>query len=180
MTTVAFGGIRSGSGMPMPEFKNLLTSIGVNDAKYVVDHTQAWYQTERNGLYRLVEQVKDMNPTLLLGNSAGGFGALAVSAALGVKCLCFSPQSDLTMETRWPVERASMHPKSFKDLFYWFGEWGFPKGTIHYSIDHELDKEHAERVGGVTLVGWDIGAGHNLVAALKQRGVLADLIKEAL
>lgn len=107
---VSFGGVAGYPGMPIFEFKKLMTSVELNKL-FVVDPNRAWYCLgiceDINSSQVLLDKLKTIielygkKYTMFYGNSMGGFAALKLGALLSVdKVIAFSPQTFINEQLR--------------------------------------------------------------------------------
>ena len=185
---VAFGGIKGGLDMPPFEFFGMLSELDASKV-FLRDLDQVWYQKGVRGIggiESVTRYLEDINAQqmLLVGNSAGAFGALLFGSLLHRgRVLAFSPQTFLGRaqrlqagDFRWRKQVANLHRISGATLDLL--DIGPVSGEVHYSVDHRLDKMHAERISdipGLSVVGHH-DTDHELVRVLKQSGQLKTLL----
>lgn len=205
---VAFGGMMmSVGGIPPFEFFRILSGVAPVKKLFLRDHAQSWYHRGVRALADDIEGteawirriVADTNPSrlVMLGASAGGYGALLFGRLLGAaEVHAFAPQTFLSADLRrryddprWPAEwsdlmRSGRYQRRYGDLLRLF-ERTPAMGTrfvVHYCQDERLDAAHAERLGqhsDVELRAYEHG-GHEMVKHLRKRGELRPLLQELL
>ena len=202
---VTFGGLNGavanigpageGSGEPpVFEFARSLASVPVNTI-FVRDHAAAWYHRGVAGVGPDIDSVADHLRTItatatevvMVGNSAGGFGALLFGALLGWEVHAFTPQTfidpglrEVHDDKRWENYVRALGvdmDAAYSDLLPVLAA---SNGRFHvyYPSDNRIDAVHAERLGSlqqVTLHGSEY-AGHGLVKALRASGWLGSFV----
>lgn len=93
-TYVFFGGVMSGFGMPLFEFKRMaeLNSI---DCLIIRDLTQSWYTCNHQEILQELnkEILHNNRKYIFVGNSMGGFAAIKYGIIFGIeRIITFSPQ----------------------------------------------------------------------------------------
>jgi len=201
---IIFGGIAGHMGLPPFEFSKILTSIET-DKVFIRDVNQTWYQSGLPGIcndfdgikYFLDKLICKNNPSRVtfIGNSAGGFAAIALGHLLGIdKVVAFSPQTFITrwgrlfyLDRRWrtQIRNVYKHTRSnnYLDLKRILNISANVSESIeiHYCSNHRLDKKHAERlihINRVNLVSYHYG-DHSLVKHLKDNGKLLNILKRS-
>lgn len=204
---VFFGGIqgKSGDGMGLPPFEFKRVSAKLSCTKlYIRDIDQRWYQGSLRphwaGIGSIVSYIEGVRNALgakrvvLVGNSMGGYAALAVAA--GVRpdhVIAFSPISFISpalrlwhRDPRWyrQIAKAWMSSTatwSTFDVRRRLLEADLPPDSIHvyYAEEHRLDAVHAERLSDVAVVHAYADEGHNIVRALRDRGELDSVLASA-
>jgi hypothetical protein len=192
VAVVAFTGVgHQLGGIQSEEFRASLAQAGPAFVIFVTDKRRRWYN---HGLAeRITVAVNALvtrsatAATVTLGNSMGGFGAIAFAGRLRgcTAAIAFCPQSSVhpavaPFETRWPE---------------WTGEisrWDLPDATTHlvphvsydlfYGLNDAIDVQHADRfrargLPNLRLHGVEAG-GHEVARYLKARGRLADTLRE--
>jgi hypothetical protein len=103
---IAFSGLALRLPGPVFEFSNAMSQVAVQKV-CIRDPEQAWYQhgvqgigTDIDSVTRYLSDLTDGKRAILIGNSAGGYGALVFGLLLGVEVHAFSPQTFLTPELR--------------------------------------------------------------------------------
>ena len=225
----AFGGYKGGLGFPTFEFFNSTKHFPVHRV-YVRDPRQTWYHTglpaaEGDGAEplatseveggvlglteRVAEIVRDLGArrVVLLGNSMGGYAALAVGWDLApmleaegveVRVLSFAPQTFIAKglrlrnrDPRWSDRMRVIHKhadaagRARFDLREHFE--ATPSGVeadVYAAADHRLDALHAGRLEGVPGVRVHLhtieNAGHAVIRHLRDTGELETTLAEAL
>jgi acetyl esterase/lipase len=158
---------------------------------FVRDHAGAWYHRGVRGVGPDIASVAEHLRTLtagqgeivMVGNSAGGYGALLFGALLGCEVHAFAPQTFIDPalrkahdDRRWEnsVRALGDHMDTgYSDLR---GVVAASNGRFHvyYPSSDRIDAIHAERLRGlpqVTLHATHYGA-HGLVRALRSSGWL--------
>jgi hypothetical protein len=204
---IAFGGLRGRIDVPRFEFLGVTGDFPVKRL-FVRDLDQAWYQrgAPRTGaktleelavaLQRIVEG-EDVDRVVTIGNSAGGYGALAFGALLGADCvLAFAPQTIIDPgalkamgDDRWidqllALERAGALDHDWLDL-----RTALPSARrratryqVYFDTSLRVDRLHAENlrdVDGVRLYRFGHG-GHYLVNKMRDSGALERVLRDAL
>ena len=203
---VAFGGIKGALGIAPWEFFRVTEGVEARRL-FARDLDQVWYLAGIRGLgttvgetaAALTKELPEMpgRRTVAVGNSAGGFGAIA----FGVRCRvdevhAFSPQTAIDrshrarwLDVRWlpqmfHVRRLRGIDPSELDLRRLLearGDGG-PAIHVHYCARHRWDRLHAEHLAGlprVQLHRYEEG-GHRLVRVLRDSGRLRELLTDAL
>ena len=190
VAVVAFTGIghRLG-GIQTEEFKKSLAD-GNPSTIFVIDKKRRWYN---HGLSaRVIDTVNGLligmeaaEKVVTLGNSMGGFGAVAFAGRLRrcTTAIAFCPQSSAhpeiaSFDCRW------------MDLRSEITDWDFPDAAplmvthVRYHIffgakDH-TDGQHAARLSGASNVSVNAmpGCGHGTAAFMKQQGTLYPTIRK--
>jgi hypothetical protein len=205
---IAFGALPARvEDFPLFEFSRSASSLGVK-AAFVRDPHRSWYhrgiESTPTGVdsacARLAQVIADagVERTVTAGSSAGGYAALLFGHLLGVdEVLAFAPQTFLDPALRdrhgedrhlWAykplLESGSLDPR-YADLRSVLAQ-GEGSGTtffhIHYARVARLDTAHASHLGDldrVTLHRHEWG-GHHVVKALRNRGLLQELLRDAL
>jgi hypothetical protein len=192
-----FGGeIHDATGrLPAYEFARSLRSVPLKRV-YVRDHAAAWYHKGVAGVADDIDAVADRlreiascaEDVVVLGNSAGGYGALLFGALLAAEVHVFSPQTFIAPhlreahgDSRWIPQMAALG--SDLDLRYADLRPVIAKseGTFHvyYGVGHTLDVIHAEHLGQlpqVTLHPIDYDR-HDVIDGLRERGWLAEFVQ---
>ena len=169
---VVFTGLKAGfGGAPLDEFAGSASDKGKNNVLFVTDRRATWFAAP--GLWRRIVKLirylrksERIDEIVTLGNSMGGFGALLLPRDVRVRrAIAFSPQ--LTMDrtlmddTRWP---------DIKDKF---GDLpvdnvgGCREDVAHLDFAPEMNRVHR----------FVLPKGrHNIAGALKDAGLLSDVI----
>lgn len=197
---VAFAGVGFGLGdIQTEEFRKSLKGLSEGDDPrrchivYVIEKQRVWYN---NGIAaRLPGHVNDVisglgaSRVVTLGNSMGGFGAIAFAPALQGcrRALAFCPQS-------------SVHPAiaPFETRYaHWvqaIRQWDLPDAAasfdpaIHYSLyfgaDEVPDMQHAARFRASALPCVDVhtiaGSDHRVANYLREGGKLRRILRQAI
>jgi hypothetical protein len=180
-------------------FFNMLEDVDVK-AAFLRDHHSAWYHRGVAGVGATIDAVADYlrgfirqaEETVLIGGSAGGFGAILFGSLLSLEVHAFMPQTFIDPELRRrhndrrfgqaiaglgadiDMRYADLRPVAARSE---------APINIYYAAHHELDRIHAEHMGtleNVTLHGFDWDS-HLLMRELRNRGWLepfiADLVR---
>jgi hypothetical protein len=164
-------------------------------AAFLRDHHSAWYHRGVAGVgdsidavaEYLREFVRQVDETVLIGGSAGGFGAILFGSLLSLEVHAFMPQTFID-----PELRRRHNDTRFKQAINGLGadmdmryadlrpvvERADAPINIYYPALHELDRIHAEHLGdleNVTLHGFDWDS-HLLMRELRDRGWLEPFI----
>lgn len=174
------------SGAGKDEFVSTASGGGDNYAVFVTDKRRSWYS--RPGLFdKIVTEVKRLadasgvEDIVTIGNSMGGFGAMAFADALGARvAIAFAPQASMDPsvieEKRWSKFRAEMDPNNYitissaedsKCLRFVVCGVRIPKDIRHANLIGKATGAHVFRI---------VGTGHAVAIHLKQAGILADLV----
>ncbi len=190
---IAFAGVGLAlGGIQIEEFSSSLSRAGQGgrpSAIFVIDKRRRWYN---DGIATpIVEVVNGVLARLgarrvvALGNSMGGFGAVALGPRFPgcVRVVGFSPQSSVRadlvpFEARWPEWRAGI------------AQWDLPDAValgdaaeshLFFGRGDRLDMQHAARFAAAGLPFRHIyrvaGTDHDLVRDLKRRGALSPLLE---
>ena len=201
---IAFGGLMGSVGaIPVFEFFSLVERENPEVKRlFVRDLKQAWYQLGVAGVGDTAPEVAawlrelvaglDVERTVGVGASAGGFGALLFGALAGLdEVHAFGPQTFLDRRRRAlhrerrnreeiaVVNRIPRDRPVFRDLRpVLAGASTGSRYVIHYSARNRLDVIHARRLRrlpGVELRPHPF-AEHNVVGVLRERGELPALL----
>jgi hypothetical protein len=204
---ITFGGLARAPGLgPVPpfEFVNASASFPVKKL-FLRDHQRAWYHRGVVGAGSDLESVADRlreliaaseaERTVALGNSSGGYAALAFGDLLALtEVHAFSPQTFIEPrlrqelgDARWDDSVQSlMRSGGFDERFGDLRERvvnGTAETAFHvYHSANRIDVVHAQRVADaprVTLHSYDI-PGHWLVGRLRGDGSLHALLERSL
>ena len=192
---VSFGGLAGGAGVsPTFEFVRSFSSAPLKTV-YVRDLAAAWYHRGVAGVgpdvdsvaMHLREITADAEEVVMVGNSAGGFGALLFGSLLGCEVHAFSPQTFIEpslrqthRDTRWESFVDALGTDldhRYADLLPVLAE-SAGRFHVYYAARERLDAVHAERLGDlpqVTLHPFEY-EGHDLVRALRASGWLRSFI----
>lgn len=184
-TGMALGGIQ------MEEFRKSLSGRR-NEILFVKDKRRHWYNATFARIVSVLNRVLDhmaITDTVTIGNSMGGFGAIAFAGHLKNcrSALAFSPQScvDPTIvpwENRYTEHTGTVEHWSGLDATRMLSrDVGY---TLLFGSADALDIRHARRFlvdQFPTLSVYVVdGVGHDLAAELKRRGRLQDVIDDVL
>jgi hypothetical protein len=186
---VAFGGINGRlSRVDVGEFHQSLSGLR-HDIFFVIEKIPRWY----NGTFRRIAVTMEnalssgrFSRTVTLGNSMGGFGALAFAGVLPAcdRAIAFSAQTSVhpvvvPFEDRWPDLRGAIT------------EWEVPdsipliSSSVEYVVfvgaDDPTDVRQAARLTNATARTSIIhveGCGHNAAAFIKKRGLIVPVLDE--
>ncbi len=205
---VTFGGFAGGVGIPPFEFFRMASDLGVCKI-FVRDLAQAAYHRSLPGIGRgvdgIVEFVKrqaaehDIERTVVLGNSGGGYASLLFGALLESDvAYAFSPVTFIGPVARalhrdrrapklfWRAALSRCAKPSYYDLKNVLGKHGRnTRFHIYYCPNGpwgRLDSLHATRMAdlpNVELHSVEEG-GHYLVKILRDRGTLAKILRDSL
>ena len=203
---VLFGGIAGGVSMPVFEFFRMTEGYPTKRL-FLRDPRQSWYQRGIPGVgddedaiaAMLSQRIAESGATrvVMAGASAGGFAAMRLGAKCGAHVvIAFSPQAFIGAaaraaagDERWPEQIAALHaalgPESsqyqVRDMLE--AAAGRRMETqVHFSAGDVLDARHASALEGVAGVSVTAHPGddHKLVKQLRNQGVLAPMLLEAL
>ncbi len=203
---IAFGGLRGRIDVPQFEFLGLTGDFPIKRL-YVRDLYQAWYQrgAPRTGARNLEDLARALGETIgaydvdrivTIGNSAGGYAALAFGTLLGADTvLAFAPQTvidPVAMEAmddrRWVDKLSALADRGVLDPAWTDLAVALPaarrRGTryqIYFDDSHRVDRLHAEHlrdVEGVRLYRFGKG-GHYLVNRMRASGALERVVRDA-
>jgi len=202
---VSFGGIQAGLGVPLFEFFNSIAEIDC-DKVFLRDFNQAWYQMgvdqkapTPESIISLLQEIisrHSYDRVCFLGNSMGGYAAILFGALLQAdQIIAFAPQTYIgrlkrlmTLDRRWRKQIGKIHGFVGKNTNYFDLKKHLKVNApyhadihIYYSSEYRLDKLHAERLASchnITLHAHTEG-GHNVVKAIRNRGDLQGIIKNA-
>jgi len=194
---VLFAGLGVGNNPPTFIFYNFLKDFPQVDKLFVRDLSRRWYLDGLGDLARNVEETSrllsqrmaDYDRTVFVGSSAGGMAAILYGELTGAhKVLSFAPQTVLTEakereigDERWPrlmkKLRSCDGARQFLDLNNMA-----PFSTaidIHYAVNCEHDKLHAQRIAGnrVTCFPHEDAQDHMLAMHLRDTGLLKKLFE---
>ena len=201
---VIFGGVAMGFVLPPFEFRSFIESLSVTTL-LVRDTSQAWYQRGVAGLgddipsaaAALRGHVVSHTPSrlVLMGNSAGGFAAMRFGLELADivdAVIAFSPQTCLRArwrtshrDRRWEPQVTAAQllvgrESDELDAARWQDPW--PPVDLHFALGNRLDMSHAlhvARTGRIRLRP-HVSRSHRLVAELRDKARLSDLVRERL
>ena len=197
---VTFGGVNQGMGLPPFEFRRMTAGLDCKLA-LVRDPSQAWYQGPLPGvgeglsdLALSLERVAGragVSRVACIGNSMGGYAALAVGSLMGAdRVAALAPQSFIGrglrlryLDRRWSSQmraarRAPSSDRSSWDLSRFLAEPGYGAAEVYAGRDSRLDRVHAERLRSLPRTRVHLRAGrHDLVKRLRDEGELQDLLQ---
>ena len=185
---VVFTGLKAGfGGAPLDEFAGSASDKGKNNVLFVTDRRATWFAAP--GLWRRIVKLtrylrksEGIEEIVTLGNSMGGFGALLLPRDVRVRrAIAFSPQ--LTMDrtlmddTRWPdikdkfgdlpVDNVGGTFADTKTQYYLTAGGGCREDVAHLDFAPEMNRVHR----------FVLPKGrHNIAGALKDAGLLSDVI----
>ncbi|MEM8850265.1 MAG: hypothetical protein AAGE03_09545 [Pseudomonadota bacterium] len=185
---VVFMGMHGGvGGQPLDEFAGSASSNGTNNVLFVTDRRASWYAAP--GLWRrIVRLIRYMRKSegireiITLGNSMGGYGALLLPRDLRVaRAIAFSPQVTMDrsilddqrwpdVQKRWgtlPVRSVAEMIDSTRTEYYLAAGGDCAEDLAHLDLIPEMPRVHRFIFPG---------AQHNLARALKQQGLLHDMV----
>lgn len=182
---VACAGIgRDLTGAPPDEMVRIASGDGTRPAAFVVDKRRSWFHGA-GVLARAAEAVAELagrigaREIVTMGNSMGGFGAMALSRALPVsRCLALVPQFSIDprvlADKRWRDLAAAIDAHRLGTAADLIG------ARSRYVIVHgtqAADMAHVRRFPlGPGVMHWIVpGAQHDLSAHLRREGALAPL-----
>jgi pimeloyl-ACP methyl ester carboxylesterase len=198
---VFFGGISAGINMPPYEFYSASRILDCNKI-FVRDSFQAWYQmglpSISGNIFETAEHLRGMLAQLgaedvtFVGNSMGGFAAIAICALLGRgRAVAFAPQAFISpwlrlkhRDGRWmgEINRAclrSVFRRRIWDLRKLLRSApGKPSISVFVSRRDRMDSVHANHLAGlanVKIFGFDEG-GHGIVKLLRDKGLLPSIM----
>lgn len=200
---IIFGGIRNGVGIPIFEFKKILSEYENFDQLFLRDIQQMWYHKGivdyANNIdelkFNLKSIISSYNKVIFIGNSMGGFIAILLGILLNVNTvLAFSPQTFIDKfrrfyfnDKRWFKQINNLHNNNINNKYYNLklvlkkSDYNTNINLIYSTIDR-LDSIHAtrlSRLSNVKLKGFDFG-GHSLVSDLKNKNILRQILDEYL
>jgi pimeloyl-ACP methyl ester carboxylesterase len=204
---VAFGGLRGRIDVPRFEFSTITGDFPVKRL-FVRDLDQAWYHrgAPRTGAKTLEElaqalermiAAQDVDRIVTIGNSSGGYAALAFGALLGADCaLSFAPQTVIDPDAlramgdkRWLDKLTALESAGALDHDWLDLRTALPSSRrrptryqIYFDTSHRVDRLHAENlreVDGVRLYPFGHG-GHYLVNRMRASGALERVLRDAL
>ena len=191
----AVGPAADGRGPPpVFEFARSLGSAPVKTV-FLRDHAGAWYHRGVAGVGPDIASVAEhlraltagQGEVVMVGNSAGGYGALLFGALLGCEVHAFAPQTFIDPglreahdDTRWESYVHALGgdmDAPYADLLPVLAQ-SSGRFHVYYPSDDRIDALHAERLGKlpqVTLHPSEFG-GHGLVKALRASGWLGSFV----
>lgn len=198
---IFFGGIAAGLGIPPFEFYNSAHIIE-DDKIFIRDVAQCWYQaglpgagTDIHGIAQYLRaKIAEIKPekVFFVGNSMGGFAAIALAELVGVgEVIAFAPQTFISpwlrfthKDRRWKAQINNAYRHSFYKRRVWnlrpllLRQNPARKISVFVSRADQLDYIHAQHVKdlpGVTVYEFDSG-GHQVVKLLRDAGSLAAIM----
>lgn len=202
---VVFGGISQGLGVPVFEFFKSLSAVNCDKA-FFRDFNQAWYQmgvdNELNSLEKIEQRIKSLMTSggykrvCLLGNSMGGFASIYFGLKLEIdRVIAFAPQTFvdrwnrlLKLDFRWRKQIKKMHGNASSGTCFDLRALAMNNQevptwiSVYYSVNHRLDRIHAERLKGIKNVELvpRPESGHGIVKDIRDQGELVPLIVSSL
>jgi len=189
---IAFGGILSGLGMPIFEFKNFLTSNFKCHFIFIRDLNQLWYLDDyiENSINKIKSIIDKINYSkiITIGVSMGGYASILFGTLLDVNhILAFCPQTFINIENikkyndiRWENRINKIHSKNINEKYYDLYLLDFSKTNIKifYGKLDNLDKIHSLRLNNkknITIK--ECEGDHNFIKILKTNNELYNIIK---
>jgi hypothetical protein len=118
---VSFGGLAFYVGMPIPEFKRVVTPLNVNKA-FLIDKDRCWYyKTMQDVEQKLKELIYHVGPryTIFYGCSAGGYASILYGLLLEVdRVMAFQTQTFLSEKSRKKYKDQRWKTEVFKAQSY--------------------------------------------------------------
>lgn len=185
-------------GIPPFEFLSLTGNLEVKRL-FIRDEHRAWYHRGIPGYgdnftdlaKSLKPEVAQADRVVTIGNSAGGYAALAMGTLLGADMvIAFSPQTTLDLETlesmddhRWDDQIGALSnaiDRRWADLASAItaSQQAATNYRIYFDETHSADRLHAERLAPLdNLRFYRFGrGGHWLVKRLRDCGALEKII----
>jgi len=204
---IAFGGLRGRVDVPRFEFLGVTGEFPVK-RMYVRDLYQAWYHRgipryRAKTLVGVADRLREMiaphgvKRVVTIGNSSGGYAALAFGALLGAdRALAFAPQTTLDPDVmadmgdhRWDEQLRALRDAGRMDADWVDLRTALPHALhgdtrlqVYFNERLAVDRLHAERlsnVDGVRLFRFGHASGHYLVNTLRDNGSLEHLLRGA-
>ncbi len=189
--SVVFCGVgHAAGGLQTPEFQAGAAAGAERHVVFVVDIRRSWWNApglaeaalDATGGYARAIGAEDV---VAIGNSMGGFAAIAFAGALGARrAIAFSPQFSIDPEiapgeTRWPGHRARIETLRIRSLAETYA------AAPDYLVFSGIDGAEAAELAPFAPVPNGVHAlfarhGHGLAAALKAEGALRPLMAAAL
>ena len=118
---VSFGGLSLAVGMPIPEFKQVMTPLKVNKA-FIIDRDLCWYykimEDVKNELQELIHRTHPKY-TIFYGCSAGGYASILYGLLLEVdRVMVFQAQTFLSKKSREKYKDNRWEPQASKAQQY--------------------------------------------------------------
>lgn len=199
---IFFGGISA--GIHIPPFEFFRASNILDDHRlFVRDFDQTWYHTGLRGISTdilstatfLRQEIAELKPrrTVFIGNSMGGFAAMAFSSMLEQgRVIVFSPQTFISptlrfvhADKRWPDQIRKTYIKSLTKKKIWNLKTCLIKKPrnrvdIYYGKNDRLDAIHAHHLSGLPDVSIRAieSKDHNIVKLLRDSGQLELIIHD--
>lgn len=200
---VAFGGIKHGIGMPLFEFKRIISSYDNYNQYFFKDNSQSWYH---NGIKGFASNIDDLTQSLsklisnydkvvFIGNSMGGYAAIHFGVLLNIDLvLAFSPQTFIDKfrrfyykDNRWKKQIRNTQILKNKPKYFNLKKTLKSKNyqteiKVFYSSLDKFDNIHVNRIRNyknVKTFNYDLG-GHNLVTILKENEILKQILNDNL
>ncbi len=203
---VAFGGMAGQLGMPPFEFFKATGEIPVKRL-FVRDLHQAWYHrgipgyaSDLTGAAEALRELlsgHEIERLVAVGNSAGGYGALALGTLLGADVvLCFAPQTVLDLalldewgDHRWDEQLIALSSAGAIDERWRDLQTALPAARrsptsyeVYYDATMDSDRRHAERLAGIAGMTLNPlqGGEHDVALMMRNSGELATVLRRAL
>lgn len=192
---IAFGGISSGLGIPVFEFKNLLTSHFKCHFIFIRDLNQSWYldeyiETSLNNIKNTINKI-NYSKIITIGVSMGGYASILFGTLLNVNhILAFCPQTFINIEnrkkyndSRWENRINKIHLKNINIEYYDLYSLDFSKTNIKifYGKLDKLDKIHSLRLNNKkNIIIKECEGDHNFIKILKANNKLHDIINSVI
>lgn len=186
---VSFSGIgMKMGGVQIEEFKKSLAGTD-NSVYYVKDKDRHWYNSSFDRIGDVINEdfaKRNIGRVLTLGNSMGGFGAIAFAKVLkGCQAaIAFSAQSAIDPSVV-PWDRR--YRKFTDSVSQWVGLDAAKMLVPHvnyklfYGDVSNFDTRHAQRMANADHANLSVyvmaGAGHGVAGFLKRKGVLHPLVQ---
>lgn len=193
LVVVAFAGIGLKlGGLQSEEFRTSLAQHRASDdisVVYVMDVRRRWYN---DGVFEpMASDINDLlsrlgaQEVVTLGNSMGGFGAVAFARKLAgcTKAMAFCPQSSVSraivpFEDRWKNYRNAIETWNVEDATRELSD-GISY-DLFFGADEPIDVRHAERFRAAGARGLTVhmieGCGHNVAQHLKRQQKLGSAL----
>ncbi len=204
---IAFGGFAGAMAIPPFEFFGVASEIPVNRV-FVRDLQCSWYHRGAPGLGRTIDEIagslrrliEQERPSRVVttGSCAGGYAALLFGSLIGADAVvAFAPRTYLGRGLRvrhldyrairemWPLYDRSVGDRRYFDLKRVLAAGAERSNTdcrVYVSTASRIDMANARRLRGLpnlVMSEHDEG-GHRLVRALRDRGELGPIRKDAL
>jgi len=200
---ITFGGIKNGIGMPVFEFKKILSSYKNYNQYFFRDKNQSWYhhglEGIANNIDEFIENLKlittSYDKVIFIGNSMGGYAAVLFGVLLKVdKIIAFSPQTFIDkyrrifyQDNRWSKQINKVYKLNTNSQYFNLKKVMKnsnydSKIKIFYSSSDRLDEIHVNRIKklkNVKVLSYKVG-GHNLVRELRGNNTLSQILNDSL